>query len=112
MDAMEEYEIYKAFLFQPNLLLNDELSFKSHCLYDTVLKSDNASVHQPNIQFDYAVSYSTAVRTVMWTEFYRTHCVMFFCIDVFYYYTLNTFVMNQKKKRFYLMMGTCSRNMS
>ena len=37
MDAIEEFEIYRNFKTNPNLLLNDQLAFNSHHLYDTAM---------------------------------------------------------------------------
>ena len=38
MDALEEFEIYKASKTQGDQLLNDKLSFKSNGLYDTAIR--------------------------------------------------------------------------
>ena len=38
MDALEEFEIYRASKIHKECLLNDQLSFKSNTLYDTILK--------------------------------------------------------------------------
>ena len=38
MTAIEEYEIYKHFKINPNILLNDQLQFNSNYLYDTAIE--------------------------------------------------------------------------
>ena len=38
MDTLEDYEIYKAFKTNLGNVLNDQLSFRSHYLFDTALK--------------------------------------------------------------------------
>ena len=38
MDAYEEFEIYKQIKFHSNSILNGQLKFNSHILYDTALK--------------------------------------------------------------------------
>ena len=42
MDAVEEFEIYRAFINNPNNILNEQLAFKSHTLYDKII--DNITV--------------------------------------------------------------------
>ena len=37
MDAIEEYEVYKASKLWADKLLNNKLSFKSNCLYNTAI---------------------------------------------------------------------------
>ena len=37
MNAAEEFEIYRAFKCNPSNMLNDQLNFKSHQLYDMVV---------------------------------------------------------------------------
>ena len=38
LDAWEEFEIYKKFKESPQQMLNDQLSFDSHILYDTIIE--------------------------------------------------------------------------
>ena len=47
MDALEEFEIYKASKIHKERLLNDQLSFRSNTLYDTVLKINGELCNQP-----------------------------------------------------------------
>ena len=42
MDAVEEFEIYRAFRNNPNNILNEQLAFKSHTLYDRII--DNITI--------------------------------------------------------------------
>ena len=37
MNAVEEFEIYQAFKFESDNVLNEQLDFRSHYLYDTIL---------------------------------------------------------------------------
>ena len=39
LDALEEFEIYKALRRNKNKVLNEQLSFKSNKLYDTAMKT-------------------------------------------------------------------------
>ena len=41
LNTAEQYEIYKHHTLQPNNILNDQLHFKSHVLFDTI-------IHKPN----------------------------------------------------------------
>ena len=41
LNALEEFEIYKASKVNKDQLLNDQLSFKSNKLYDTTLMMSN-----------------------------------------------------------------------
>ena len=43
MNAAEEFEIYKDFKTNQNIVLNDQLDFKSHDLYDRFLGAVNIS---------------------------------------------------------------------
>lgn len=46
MSAIEGFEIYKAPKLQKHLLLNDQLSFESDSLHDTVLKYEGRYVYK------------------------------------------------------------------
>ena len=41
MNAIEEFEIYRAFKKDPNNILNEQLEFKSHILYDKIIDNTN-----------------------------------------------------------------------
>ena len=49
LNTTEQYEIYKHHTTQPNNILNDQLQYKSHTLFDTILEKNKhqvESLHQ------------------------------------------------------------------
>ena len=49
LNTAEQYEIYKHYTIQPNNILNDQLHFKSHALFDTIIhKTYNTSESRAN----------------------------------------------------------------
>ena len=41
LNTAEKYEIYKHHTTQPNNILNDQLQYKSHTLFDTIIQKTN-----------------------------------------------------------------------
>ena len=41
LNTAEQYEIYKHHTTQPNNILNDQLNYKSHTLFDTIIHKTN-----------------------------------------------------------------------
>ena len=41
LNTAEQYEIYKHHTTQPNNILNDQLQYKSHTLFDTIIQKTN-----------------------------------------------------------------------
>ena len=41
MNAIEEFEIYRAYKKDPNNILNEQLEFKSYILYDKIIDNTN-----------------------------------------------------------------------
>ena len=39
LNTAEQYEIYKHYKTQPNNILNDQLNYKSHTIFDTIMGS-------------------------------------------------------------------------
>ena len=45
LNTTEQYEIYNHHTTQPNDILNDQLQYKSHTLFDTILQKTNIKLN-------------------------------------------------------------------